>query len=321
MLYIQEWREGIRVAGIYLCKSKTSAVTKNGKAYENVTLMDRTGTVDGKIWDPDDAGIDDFEALDYVDIVGDISRFNGALQISLKRVRRAGEGEYDPADYLPTTDYDTEKMFQTLLDFMDKVQNPYLSALLKKFFVEDEALVRRFKTASAAKTLHHAFVGGLLQHTLYVTNLCFFMTKYYPVLNRDLLLTAAICHDIGKTTEISPFPQNDYTDDGQLLGHIMIGAEMIHDAASQIEGFPAELETDLKHCILAHHGEFEYGSPKKPALAEALALNLADNADARLEMITEFFKANAQKPAGEWLGFNRALDSNIRRTGNIDELK
>ncbi len=321
MLYIQEWREGIRVAGIYLCKSKTSAVTKNGKAYENVTLMDRTGTVDGKIWDPDDAGIDDFEALDYVDIVGDISRFNGALQISLKRVRRAGEGEYDPADYLPTTDYDTEKMFQTLLDFMDKVQNPYLSALLKKFFVEDKALVRRFKTASAAKTLHHAFVGGLLQHTLYVTNLCFFMTKYYPVLNRDLLLTAAICHDIGKTTEISPFPQNDYTDDGQLLGHIMIGAEMIHDAASQIEGFPAELETDLKHCILAHHGEFEYGSPKKPALAEALALNLADNADARLEMITEFFKANAQKPAGEWLGFNRALDSNIRRTGNIDELK
>ena len=321
MLYIQEWREGIRVAGIYLCKSKTSAVTKNGKAYENVTLMDRTGTVDGKIWDPDDAGIDDFEALDYVDIVGDISRFNGALQISLKRVRRAGEGEYDPADYLPTTDYDTEKMFQTLLDFIDKVQNPYLSALLKKFFVEDEALVRRFKTASAAKTLHHAFVGGLLQHTLYVTNLCFFMTKYYPVLNRDLLLTAAICHDIGKTTEISPFPQNDYTDDGQLLGHIMIGAEMIHDAASQIEGFPAELETDLKHCILAHHGEFEYGSPKKPALAEALALNLADNADARLEMITEFFKANAQKPAGEWLGFNRALDSNIRRTGNIDELK
>ena len=321
MLYIQEWREGIRVAGIYLCKSKTSAVTKNGKAYENVTLMDRTGTVDGKIWDPDDAGIDDFEALDYVDIVGDISRFNGALQISLKRVRRAGEGEYDPADYLPTTDYDTEKMFQTLLDFIDKVQNPYLSALLKKFFVEDKALVRRFKTASAAKTLHHAFVGGLLQHTLYVTNLCFFMTKYYPVLNRDLLLTAAICHDIGKTTEISPFPQNDYTDDGQLLGHIMIGAEMIHDAASQIEGFPAELETDLKHCILAHHGEFEYGSPKKPALAEALALNLADNADARLEMITEFFKANAQKPAGEWLGFNRALDSNIRRTGNIDELK
>ena len=321
MLYIQEWREGIRVAGIYLCKSKNSAVTKNGKAYENVTLMDRTGTVDGKIWDPDDAGIDDFDALDYVDIVGDISRFNGALQISLKRVRKAGEGEYDPADYLPTTEYDTEKMFRTLLDFIGKVQNPYLSALLKKFFVEDEALVKRFKTASAAKTLHHAFVGGLLQHTLYVTNFCFFMTKYYPVLNRDLLLTAAICHDIGKTTEISPFPQNDYTDDGQLLGHIMIGAEMIHDAASQIEGFPAELETDLKHCILAHHGEFEYGSPKKPALAEALALNLADNADARLEMITEFFKANAQKPAGEWLGFNRALDSNIRLTGNIDELK
>ncbi|MCR4752407.1 MAG: HD domain-containing protein [Eubacterium sp.] len=320
MLYIQEWREGIRVAGIYLCKTKNAAVTKNGKAYENVTLMDRTGMVDGKIWDPDDAGIDDFEALDYVDIVGDISRFNGSLQVSLKRVRKARSGEYDPADYLPTTDYDTEKMYQTLLDFIGKVENPYLSALLKRYFVEDEEFVSRFKVASAAKTLHHAFVGGLLQHTLYVVNLCFFMTKYYPVLNRDLLLTAAICHDIGKITELSRFPQNDYTDDGQLLGHIMIGAEMIHDAASEIEGFPAELERDLKHCILAHHGEFEYGSPKKPALAEALALNLADNADSRLEMITEFFKANAQKPAGEWLGFHKALDSNIRRTGNLDDL-
>ena len=321
MLYIQEWREGIRVAGVYLCKTKSAATTKNGKSYENVTLMDRTGTVDGKIWEPDDPGIDDFDALDYVDVVGDITRYNGALQVSLKRVRKAAEGEYDPSDYVPTTEYDIEKMYRTLLDFIDKVQNPYLSALLKSFFVEDEEFVRRFKAASAAKTLHHAFVGGLLQHTLYVTNLCFFMTKYYPVLNRDLLLTAAICHDIGKTTELSKFPQNDYTDDGQLLGHIMIGAEMIHDAAAKIEGFPAELETDLKHCILAHHGEFEYGSPKKPALAEALALNLADNADARLEMITEFFKANAQKPAGEWLGFSRALDSNIRRTGNIDELK
>ena len=320
MLYIQEWREGIRVAGVYLCKTRNAAVTRNGKAYENVTLMDRTGSVDGKIWDPDDPGIDDFEALDYVEIVGDISRFNGALQVSLKRVRKAREGEYDPADYVPTTEYDTDKMFQTLLDFVSKVQNPYLAALLKGFFIDDEAFAARFKTASAAKTLHHAFVGGLLQHTLYVTNLCFFMTKYYQVLNRDLLLTAAICHDIGKVTELSRFPQNDYTDDGQLLGHIMNGAEMIHDAAANIDGFPAELETDLKHCILAHHGEFEYGSPKKPALAEALALNLADNADARLEMITEFFKANAQKPDSEWLGFHRVLDSNIRRTGSLEDL-
>ena len=140
------------------------------------------------------------------------------------------------------------------------------------------------------------------------------------MLNKDLLLTAAMLHDIGKVREISAFPECDYTDDGQLLGHIMIGAEMIHDEAGRIEGFPARLESDLKHCILAHHGEYEYGSPKKPALAEALALNLADNADAKLESMTELLRANEQKKPDEWFGFNRIFDSNIRKTGDINAL-
>nr|WP_027872111.1 HD domain-containing protein [[Eubacterium] cellulosolvens] len=321
MLFIQELNEGMKIGGIYLVKSKSAATTKNGKSYENVILMDRTGTVDCKIWEPDSPGIDDFDALDYVDIVGDVSRYNGSLQVSLKRVRVAREGEYNSADYLPTTDKNIDEMYKVLLGFIDKVENKYLNALLRRFLVEDEELVKRFRSASAAKTIHHAFVGGLLQHTVYVTNLCYYFSRTYPILNRDLLLTAAILHDIGKTAEISAFPQNDYTDDGQLLGHIMIGAEMIHDAAKEIEGFPAKLESDLKHCILAHHGEYEYGSPKKPALAEAMALNLADNADARLETLSEIFKANAQRPMDEWLGFNRIFESNIRRTGNIDELK
>ncbi len=314
MLFIQEWNEGMRVAGIYLCRSKTSAVTRNGKAYENLTLMDRTGTVDAKIWEPSDPAIDDFEALDFIDVVGDISRFNGSLQISIKRARKAREGEFDPADYLPTSEKDIGKMYEVLTGFIEKVEEPHLSELLKSFFVEDEDFISRFKASSAAKTIHHAFVGGLLQHTLYVTNLCYFLTRHYPFLKKDLLLTAAICHDIGKTVEISSFPRNDYTDDGQLLGHIMIGAEMIHDKAREIPDFPEDLESDLKHCILAHHGEFEYGSPKKPALAEALALNLADNMDARLEMLDEFFRANVQKPKDEWLGYHRILESNIRRT-------
>ena len=321
MLYIQELNEGMKISGIYLVKSRTSATTKNGKNYDNVILMDKTGTVDCKIWDPDSPGIDDFNALDYVDIIGDVSRYNGSLQVSLKRVRVAKEGEYKPSDYLPTSDKNIDEMFGALLNFINKVKNPYLHQLLNHYFVDDPEFIRRFKSASAAKTIHHAFVGGLLQHTLYVTNMCYFFTKYYPILNSDLLLTAAICHDIGKTVEISSFPQNDYTDDGQLLGHIMIGAEMIHDTARSIPGFPAKLESDLKHCILAHHGEYEYGSPKKPALAEALALNLADNADARLETMTELFKSNAQKPMDEWFGYNRVFESNIRRTGDLDELK
>ena len=167
--------------------------------------------------------------------------------------------------------------------------------------------------SSAAKSVHHGFVGGLLEHTLSVTRFCDFMVKSYPILNRDLLITAAILHDIGKTKELSLFPQNDYTNDGQLLGHIMIGAEMVHDAAQKIDGFPQELENQLKHCILAHHGELEYGSPKKPAMVEAVALNLA--ADAKMETLTELFDA---APAGnEWLGYNRFFESNIRRTGDF----
>ena len=158
----------------------------------------------------------------------------------------------------------------------------------------------------------NGFVGGLLEHTLSVTRFCDFMVKSYPILNRDLLITAAILHDIGKTKELSLFPQNDYTNDGQLLGHIMIGAEMVHDAAQKIDGFPQELENQLKHCILAHHGELEYGSPKKPALIEAMALNLADNADARMETMTEVLRGAGDNMG--WLGYNRFMETNVRRT-------
>ena len=315
MKYINELREGNRMSGVYLCKHKQSAVTKNGKQYENVILQDRTGTIGAKIWDPNSMGIDEFEALDYVDISGDITVFNGALQVSIKRARKAGEGEYNPADYLPTSRYDIDTMYQELLSWIGTVKNQYLSAILTYYFIQDQETVKRFRMSSAAKSVHHGFVGGLLEHTLSVTRFCDFMAKSYGILNRDLLITAAILHDIGKTKELSLFPQNDYTDDGQLLGHIMIGAEMVHDAAQKIEGFPMELENQLKHCILAHHGELEYGSPKKPAMVEAVALNLADNADAKMETLTELFDA---APAGnEWIGYNRFFESNIRRTGDF----
>lgn len=316
MKYINELREGNRMSGIYLCKHRQPAVTKNGKPYENVILQDRTGTIDAKIWEPNSQGIDEFEVFDYIDIVGDVNSFNGALQVSIKRVRKAGEGEYNPADYLPTSRYDIEEMYQTLLKYIHSVKNPYLLEMLENLFVKNQELAKNFWTSSAAKNVHHGFVGGLLEHTLSVTRFCDFMAKVYPILNRDLLISAAILHDIGKTRELSAFPQNDYTDDGQLLGHIMIGAEMVHDEARKIAGFPADLENKLKHCILAHHGELEYGSPKKPALAEAMALNLADNADAKMETLTELF-ASSTENGSDWLGYNRLFESNIRRTGEI----
>ena len=245
MKYINELREGNRMSGIYLCKHRQPAVTKNGKPYENVILQDRTGTIDAKIWEPNSQGIDEFEVFDYIDIVGDVNSFNGALQVSIKRVRKAGEGEYNPADYLPTSRYDIEEMYQTLLKYIHSVKNPYLLEMLENLFVKNQELAKNFRTSSAAKNVHHGFVGGLLEHTLSVTRFCDFMAKVYPILNRDLLISAAILHDIGKTRELSAFPQNDYTDDGQLLGHIMIGAEMVHDEARKIAGFPADLENKL----------------------------------------------------------------------------
>lgn len=312
MKYINELREGTRVKGIYLCKSKVAAMTKNGKNYESVTLQDKTGSVDAKIWNPNSPGISEFDVMDYVDIVGDVTSFAGSLQISIQQLRVAGEGEYEPGDYLPVSKNSADLMYEQLTGYIDTIQNPYLKQLLAAFFIKDEAFIKCFKNHSAAKTVHHSFVGGLLEHTLNVVRLCDFYAKSYSVINRDLLLTAAMCHDIGKTKEISAFPVNDYTDEGQLLGHIMMGAEMIHDVAKTIPDFPVNVENELKHCILAHHGELEYGSPKKPALVEAAALNLADNTDARMETLTEIFESAGNKT--DWLGYNRIMESNIRKT-------
>jgi 3'-5' exoribonuclease len=311
MKYIKDYKEGDRVFDIYLCKHKQSAVTKNGKPYDNVILQDKTGTVDAKIWDPNNAGIDDFDTLDYIEVYGDVTSFQGALQVNVKRIRKCHEGEYNEADYLPVSKFPIEDMMQELLGFISSIENPYLKQLLNMFFAEDEDFVKAFKQSSAAKTVHHGFVGGLLQHTLAVTRLCDYYCTQYPVLKRDLLLTAAICHDIGKTKELSLFPENDYTDDGQFLGHIVIGSEMVGEKINQISGFPKVLANELKHCILSHHGELEFGSPKKPVIAEAVALSFADNTDAKIQTFTELLENRTETG---WMGFNRLFESNLTDT-------
>lgn len=311
MKYIREYKDGDRMFDIYLCKHKVAAVTKNGKPYESLILQDKTGTVDAKIWDPNNAGIADFDVLDYIEVHGDITCFQGALQVNVKRIRKCQEGEFNPADYLPVSKFDIEEMYAELLAYIDKVENPFLNELLQDFFVADQDFINMFKKSSAAKTVHHGFVGGLLQHTLGVARLCEFYCQAYPKLNKDLLISAAICHDIGKVKELSLFPQNDYTEEGQFLGHIVMGTEMVSERIRKIPGFPALLASELKHCILAHHGEYEFGSPKKPAIMEALALNFADNTDAKLETFTELLD-NATETG--WMGFNRLFDSNLRGT-------
>lgn len=312
MRYINELREGMKAADIYMCKNKQAAVTKNGKEYINVILQDKTGTVDAKIWEPNSMGIEEFEKFDYIDISGDVTEFNGALQLNIKRARRCREGEYNDADYLPVSPKDIEVMYKELLNLMSSVENFYCKKLLHEIFVVDEEFVAKFKKSSAAKTVHHAFVGGLVHHTLSVTKLCDYYCTQYPVLNRDLLITVSICHDIGKVKELSLFPTNDYTDEGQFIGHIVMGMEMVYEKIKGIENFPDSLSQQIRHCIAAHHGELEYGSPKKPSLIEACALNLADNTDAKMETFSEVIQNSAQE--NEWIGMNRFLGANIKKT-------
>ena len=208
-------------------------------------------------------------------------RFGIPMQVSIKRIRKSGEGEYDPADYLPVSDKNIDDMYKELLTVIDSLKSDHLKKLCEAFFVDDKDFVKNFKNSSAAKSVHHGFVGGLLEHTLSVVKLCDFYTTRYPLLKRDLLLTAAMLHDIGKVKEISPFPENDYTDDGQLLGHIVMGCEMAGEKIRSIEGFP---------------------------------LNFADNTDAKMETLTELFNST---PETGWLGFNRLIDSNVRKTGDV----
>lgn len=313
MKYIETYREGERINEILLCKYKQPALTKNGKPYENVILQDKTGTLDAKIWEPDSQGIDDFEALDYICVMGDVTSYQGALQLNIKRARRAQPYEYEAENYLPVSGRDIKEMYGRMTGYIKTIENPYLRKLLSGFFLEDEEFAGRFQFHSAAKSVHHGFVGGLLEHTLGVVELCDAFSRQYPILNRDLLLAAAMFHDIGKLEELSVFPANDYTDQGQLLGHIVIGTEWVGGRIREIPGFPMKLGNELKHCILSHHGELEFGSPKKPALIEAVALNFADNMDAKMEILKEAF-ANVPEGSTDWLGYNRLMESSIRKT-------
>lgn len=311
MRYLKELHEGEHISEIYFCKTKVVAKSKTDKTYYSLTLQDKTGTIDAKVWNLSQ-GIDHFEPMEYIFVEAQVTSFNNQLQLNVTRIRRAREGEYEVSEYMPCSPYNTDQMYEALLKLIADVKNPYLNQLLSGFFIEDEAFKKDFIKHSAAKMVHHGFIGGLLHHSLFVAKTCEFLAKQYPVLNKDLLVTAAILHDIGKLKEISPFPENDYTDEGQLLGHIVIGAIWIKERTDAIEGFPKKLQDELLHCILSHHGELEFGSPKKPALIEAVALSFADNMDAKIETFTEFLSANEENTG--WLGFNKFLDSNVRHT-------
>jgi len=314
MKFLSEIREGDNIREVYLCKEVRTLQSKVGKNYLALTLQDKTGTVDGKVWDINSA-IEEFEGMQFICIDAKVVLFQDKPQLNITRVRKAGAGEYDPTDYVPCSKYDPEEMKQELYKFIDSVKEPHCKALLEELFINDKTLAKAFCTHSAAKSMHHGFVGGLLEHTLSVTRVCHCLCKCYPMLKRDLLITAALCHDIGKIEELSDFPMNEYTDEGNLLGHIIIGTQMVSERIAKIEGFPAGLAAEIKHCIVAHHGKYEYGSPKIPAIMEAMALHVADNLDAKMETFKEAIESSDGKST--WLGFNRSFDSNIRRTTDL----
>lgn len=312
MKYIQDLREGDNIKNeIYLCKSKQSLTGKSGKNYVSLVLQDKTGTIDAKIWDFNNE-IEQYEAMDFVHVDARVTSFQDALQLNVSRIYKAREGEYYPEDYFPMTTKNIEEMYREIKNYVASLREPNLRTLAEFFFLQDADFVKEFKNHSAAKSVHHSFVGGLLEHTLSVIKLCEYFAASYPIINRDLLVTAALLHDIGKMEELSSFPENDYTDDGQLLGHIFIGANKVNAYIKTAAKFPAKLANELVHCILSHHGELEYGSPKKPATIEAMALHFADNADAKLQTMTELLSSG--DPKVEWMGYQRLFESNIMRS-------
>jgi len=310
MRYVKDFQEGESIIGHYFCKQKQMMKSRAGKNYMSLKLQDKTGTVDAKVWELNNE-IQNFEENDFIKIDAVVNIYNNETQLSIRKIRKSREGEYNPADYVPCSEQDISTMYNEILDYIKTIKNSYIKQLLELFFVKDQEIIKSFENHSAAKAMHHNYMGGLLEHTLSVTKLCDFMAKHYGA-NRDILLATAMLHDIGKIYELSDFPSNDYTDEGQLLGHIIIGTEMITEKAKQIEGFPQTLLNLIKHSILSHHGEYEYGSPKRPKTVEAYILHCADDTDAKLKMYQDAIAADNTQ--GYWVGYNKMLTRNIRKT-------
>lgn len=311
MQYLGEVEEGEQILDIYLCANKQILKTRAGKTYYSVRLQDKTGTGDGKIWDLSD-GIHDFKTGDYIKVDASVISFQGKIQFNIRRLRVVEEGEYDPKEYVPTSKYSINDMYDELVTYIEEMEDPWLKTLSSKFFIEDKEFKLAFKEHAAAKTVHHAFYGGLLEHTLGMLRMCKFMMGNYPQLNKSLLYAGALFHDAGKLKELSDFPIIEYTDEGQLIGHIVMGVEWLTERIREIDGFPETLARLLKHVILAHHGELIYGSPKKPELLEAIVLHYIDNIDAKIMTFTTILEdANSED---DWAGYQRLFETNIRRT-------
>jgi 3'-5' exoribonuclease len=296
--------------GYFLVLMRQQRTTQTNKPYLNIIFCDKTGQLEGRVWDVNDHRVaKDFERGDVVKVRGSVAKFNDRMQMKVEQLRKASAGEVDKTDLMPGTTYDVEELWQRVLGFVESFTEPHLKELCGNI-LSDARTAAAFREAPAAKQLHHAWLGGLLEHVVSLLTLADRVAPHYPILQRDLLLTGVLLHDIGKIRELSWDIGFEYTTEGVLLGHIQIGASLAEKTMDAIPGFPPRLKTLVTHLILSHHGKLEFGSPKLPMIPEALVLNFLDDLDAKMQAVQgEFDKcAREGKSAQEMTGRVWALD-------------
>jgi 3'-5' exoribonuclease len=308
-VYVKDIKAGDRIDEIFLAAEKNLAYSQKGSPYLNLRLRDRTGDVEGKVWDNALAWDKAFKKGDLIRIQARALSFKNAVQVSIIELKTVGDDEVSLADYFPVARGDLAGMFASVLAYVNQVQTPCLAALLKAFFT-DEALAALFRRAPAAKGFHHVYIGGLLEHTLSVVRLLDLAAGHYPGVNRDLLLTGGLLHDIGKIYEFSYERIVEYSDPGRLIGHIVMGVEMVNAKISAIPDFPEQMSLELRHLILSHHGILEYGSPKRPKTVEALIVHYMDDLDAKVNAFQETIR-EARDEGSSWTPYHRLFERYI----------
>lgn len=306
-IFVNQIKEGQAVEDIFLVKDMSRAETRSGKPYLTMTLIDRSGEIAGRLWENADAFLESCGAGSLVLINGQAQAYRGTLQLKIDNILPVNKQEADIRHFQQVSKRNIDEMAEEITVLAKSVKDPFCRKLLLKLFKGD-SFWADFQQAPAAKSMHHAYLGGLLEHSLAVSKLACLVADFYPALDRDLLLAGALLHDIGKTRELAfeSFPFS-YTDKGRLVGHLVIGAEMIQEIINTIPGFPQDLGTRLQHLILSHHGRYEFGSPALPMLSEAFVLNFLDDLDAKLNFLGRL-QEQAAEPGYQWTDFQRTLE-------------
>src|SRR5258708_16985904 len=293
------------ITSSFVVASKQVKAKKNGEPYLALVLADRSGQIEAKMWDNVDEFILAFEQDDFLKVKGLVNKYKNRFQLTIHKLRRMEEGDIDFTDYLPKTTKDIGELWRTLTEFVATFQTPHLKSLVELFMADSE-IAERYRNAPAAKTLHHAYIGGLLDHVVSLFRSCDLMSRNYPQVNRDLLLSGAFLHDIGKIQELTYNRAFSYSTRGQLLGHMIIELEMLQAKLAQLPGFPEELKILLEHMIISHHGQYDFGSPKLPMFPEALMLHYLDDLDSKIEAMRAHFEREAELE-GPWTSYNASL--------------